>query len=321
MKRIILKLEKVTKHFNVGKFNSVARLHAIDEIDFEVRESEILALVGESGSGKSTIARILAGIYEPTSGSIIFEGESLRQIDRRKIRGLMPLVFQDPFSSINPVFKVGHGINRTLKLHRADLAKPARLELAVQLLEKVGLTPGEAVMKRYPHEMSGGQRQRLGFAQSLASNPKLILADEPVSMLDVSIRIGLLNLMRRLRDVDKVSILYITHDLASARYIADRMLVLYAGQIVEEGGSEEVVASPLHPYTKLLMSTAPDPRLPFVELENKGDLGEPPKVINPKPGCRFAPRCPLVMDICHESDPKLLAISATRRVACFAVKA
>jgi len=319
MNKPILTVDKVTKVFKVGNFRSQASLHASDDITFNINESEIVALVGESGSGKSTIARILAGIYKPTQGSITFEGKAFGEIDKRTLRGRMPLVFQDPFSSINPVYRVGHGILRTLKLHRSDLSKEERVAAAVELLEKVGLTPGDEMLKRYPHELSGGQRQRLGFAQALASNPSLILADEPVSMLDVSIRIGLLNLMRDLRSKEKVSILYITHDLASARYVADRMIVLYAGKIVEEGPSEDVVATPRHPYTKLLMSTAPDPRLPYVELDNTGDLGEPPKVINPEPGCRFAPRCPLVMEKCRTTDPQLQEVSIKHNVSCFAV--
>jgi len=319
MSKPILTVEKVTKVFKVGNFRLQASLHASDNITFNINESEIVALVGESGSGKSTIARILAGIYKPTQGSITFEGKPFGEIDNRTLRGRMPLVFQDPFSSINPVYRVGHGILRTLKLHRSDLSKNERVAEAISLLEKVGLTPGDEMLKRYPHELSGGQRQRLGFAQALASNPSLILADEPVSMLDVSIRIGLLNLMRDLRSREKVSILYITHDLASARYVADRMVVLYAGKIVEEGPSEDVVATPRHPYTKLLMSTAPDPRLPYVELDNSGDLGEPPKVINPVPGCRFSPRCPLVMEKCRSTDPQLQEISSSHNVSCFAV--
>ena len=321
MKQVILEIENLSKYFKVGNFRSSAHLHAIDEVSFEIREAEIVALVGESGSGKSTIARILAGLYQPSKGSIAFEGRQIHQIEKQYIRGKMPLVFQDPFSSINPVFKVGHGILRTLKLHRKDLSKATRTELAIDLLEKVGLSPGAEVLQRYPHELSGGQRQRLGFAQALASNPSLILADEPVSMLDVSIRIGLLNLMRDLRTNEKVSILYITHDLASARYIADRMIVLYAGKIVEEGFSEDVIANPKHPYTQLLMSTAPDPRLPYLELDNRDDLGEPPKIIDPKPGCRFAPRCPIVINRCHTSDPELLNIMSDRRVACFVAQA
>ena len=316
----VLKVDKLSRFFRVGGFRSAGTLHATDEVSFEVAPGEIVALVGESGSGKSTIARVLAGLYPPTSGTITFEGEVQGKRTSRKVRGRMPMVFQDPFGSINPVLRVGHSLHRSLKLHRPELDQAGRDAEAVALVERVGLLPGAEVLRRYPHELSGGQRQRVGFAQALASRPSLILADEPVSMLDVSIRIGLLNVMKGLRDQEHVSLLYITHDLASARYVADRMIVLYAGRIVEEGTTEEVIAHPEHPYTRLLMATAPDPRLPLSHDTDVEDLGEPPKVINPGPGCRFAPRCPLAMDQCRISTPALVSLSATKRVACFAVE-
>jgi len=316
----ILSVERLSRHFRVGGFRSRGTLHATDDVSFEVATGEIVALVGESGSGKSTIARVLAGLYPPTDGRIVFEGEVLGRKSSRAVRGRMPMVFQDPFGSINPVLRVGHSLLRSLRLHRPDVSRAERHDVAVALLEQVGLTPGADVLTRYPHELSGGQRQRLGFAQALSSRPSLILADEPVSMLDVSIRIGLLNVMKQLRDDEGVSILYITHDLASARYVADRMIVLYAGRIVEEGLTEEVIGAPQHPYTKLLMSSAPDPRLPLVETGEE-DLGEPPKVIDPVPGCRFAPRCPLAMDQCRTTDPPVVQLSPTNRAACFAVEA
>ncbi len=320
MSKTILKVTNLTRTFRVGGFRSRGTLHAIDNVSFEVRAGQIVALVGESGSGKSTIARVLAGLYPPTSGTIEFEGATLGKRMSRQVRGRMPMVFQDPFGSINPVLRVGHALQRSLKLHRSELSKTEREQLAVEFANSVGLVPGEEVLARFPHELSGGQRQRLGFAQALASNPALILADEPVSMLDVSIRIGLLNVMRKLRDEDGASLLYITHDLASARYVADRMIVLYAGRIVEEGTTEEVIAAPQHPYTKLLMSTAPDPRLPLGGSDGSDDLGEPPKVIDPTAGCRFAPRCELATDECRTKDPVKVQVSVTHHAACFAVK-
>ena len=320
MSGAILQVRELTRLFRVGGFRSRGQLHAIDDVSFEVAPGEIVALVGESGSGKSTIARVLAGLYPPTSGTFVFEGRAVGRRESRTIRGDMPMVFQDPFSSINPVLRVSHGLLRSLKLHRPDVAKAQRFAEAVSLVEKVGLTPGEEVLRRYPHELSGGQRQRLGFAQALASRPSLILADEPVSMLDVSIRIGLLNVMKELRDHEGVSLLYITHDLASARYVADRMIVLYAGRIVEEGTTDEVIGSPQHPYTRLLMSSAPDPHLAPTAFEGD-DLGEPPKVIDPGPGCRFAPRCPLAMDVCRTSTPVMTPVTVTHRTACYAVHA
>jgi peptide/nickel transport system ATP-binding protein len=321
MSDAVLKVENLSRYFRVGGFRSRGQLHALDEVSFEVAPGEIVALVGESGSGKSTIARVLAGLYKPSHGTIVFEGERLNKSSSRSVRGRMPMVFQDPFGSINPVLRVGHSLLRSLKLHRPDVSKAERHDAAVSLVERVGLTPGADVLRRYPHELSGGQRQRLGFAQALASNPALILADEPVSMLDVSIRVGLLNVMKGLRDTEGVSLLYITHDLASARYVANRMIVLYAGRVAEEGLTEEVINAPQHPYTQLLMATAPDPRLPLAEIEGEKDLGEPPKVIDPGPGCRFAPRCPLAMDVCWANTPPMVQVSPTHRAACFAVKA
>ncbi|HTT60109.1 MAG TPA: ABC transporter ATP-binding protein [Acidimicrobiales bacterium] len=321
MSEAVLRVDGLSRLFRVGGFRSRGQLHALDEVTLEVAPGEIVALVGESGSGKSTIARVLAGLYKPTHGTIVFEGVALSGRANRRVRGRMPMVFQDPFGSINPVLRVGHSLFRSLKLHRPELSKSERYAEAVALVERVGLHPGADVLRRYPHQLSGGQRQRLGFAQALASHPSLILADEPVSMLDVSIRIGLLNVMKDLRDREGVSLLYITHDLASARYVANRMIVLYAGRVAEEGLTDEVIRSPQHPYTQLLMSTAPDPRLPLAVIEGERDLGEPPKVIDPGPGCRFAPRCPLVMEICRTTDPTMVTLSATHRAACFAVTA
>src|SRR5215472_4644181 len=228
--------------------------------------------------------------------------------DKLGYSGLVPMVFQDPFASINPVFRVSHGVMRALKLHRPELTDEQRFAEAVRVFDAVGLNPGAEVLKRYPHELSGGQRQRVGFAQALAMRPKLILADEPVSMLDVSIRIGLLNVMAKLRDEEGVSILYITHDLASARYVADRLIVMYAGHIVETGPAEDVLSNPRHPYTQLLLSAVPDPKAEL-HVGAETDRGEPPKVIDPAPGCRFRWRCPLAISICHEVTPQLVELA------------
>ena len=230
------------------------------------------------------------------------------------------MVFQDPFSSINPVFRVSHGVLRGLKLHRPELSRQQRYAEALRVFDVVGLSPAAEVMQRYPHELSGGQRQRVGFAQALALRPKLILADEPVSMLDVSIRIGLLNLMVQLRDSEDVSILYITHDLASARYVADRLVVMYAAQIAEAGPIEEVLANPRHPYTQLLLSAVPDPKAPL-GVGADTDKGEPPKVIDPTPGCRFRWRCPLATDECRSVTPPLRELLPAHTVACHVARA
>jgi oligopeptide/dipeptide ABC transporter ATP-binding protein len=315
----LLRTAGLTKHFRIGGGLARKTLHAVDDVSLAIGEHEIVALAGESGSGKSTIARLLARIHQPTSGEIFFQGRELSALSSRAdmlaYRGDVPMVFQDPFSSINPVFRVSHGILRGLKLHRPELTKAERIEQASRVFETVGLTPAADVLQRYPHELSGGQRQRVGFAQALALRPKLILADEPVSMLDVSIRIGLLNLMAELRDTQGVSILYITHDIASARYIADRLIVMYAGHIAETGPVEDVLASPRHPYTQLLLSAVPDPRAEL-NITAETDRGEPPRVIDPAPGCRFRWRCPLAIEPCHTVTPQLRQLGPDHDAAC-----
>jgi peptide/nickel transport system ATP-binding protein len=315
----LLRTEGLTRHFKIGNALSRRTLHAVDDVSLAIGSREIVALAGESGSGKSTIARLLAKIYRPTAGEIYFEGRPVSQIRSRRdllrYRGDVPMVFQDPFSSINPVFRASHGLLRALKLHRPELSAAQRHDEAVRALEAVGLTPAAEVLQRFPHELSGGQRQRLGFAQALALRPKLVLADEPVSMLDVSIRIGLLNLMAGLRDDQGVSVLYITHDIASARYVADRLIVMYAGQIAESGPVEDVLARPRHPYTQLLLSAVPDPRAPL-SIGAETDRGEPPRVIDPQPGCRFRWRCPLAIEECHSVTPPLRELLPDHQAAC-----
>ena len=315
----LLRTEGLTRHFKIGGTLSRRTLHAVDDVSISVGERQIVALAGESGSGKSTIARLLTKIYKPTSGEIYFQGQAVSAIRSRKDRlrysGLVPMVFQDPFSSINPVFRVSHGIMRGLRLHRPELSRQQRYAEAVRVLEMVGLTPAAEVLERFPHELSGGQRQRVGFAGALALRPKLIVADEPVSMLDVSIRIGLLNMMAELRDSQGVSILYITHDIASARYVADRLIVMYAARIAEQGPVEDVLASPRHPYTQLLLSAVPDPRAPLT-ITAQTDRGEPPRVIDPTPGCRFRRRCPLAIDECHQVTPELSELAPDHEAAC-----
>jgi peptide/nickel transport system ATP-binding protein len=322
----LLRADHLTRHFKIGGTLARGTLHAVDDVSFSIGEREIVALAGESGSGKSTVARLLARVYKPTSGTVTFEGKPLSAFRSRRsalrYSGQVPMVFQDPFSSLNPVFRVSHGVLRALKLHRPDLSAGERRAEAARVFDVVGLDAG--MLGRYPHELSGGQRQRVGFAQALATKPRLILADEPVSMLDTSIRIGLLNLMAKLRDEEGVSILYITHDIASARYVADRLIVMYAGQVAEAGPIEDVLAAPNHPYTQLLLSAVPDPKAPPPSLEAlaaaTGERGEPPKVIDPKPGCRFRPRCPVAIETCSTVTPELKALG-TGQVACHVAQA
>jgi peptide/nickel transport system ATP-binding protein len=313
----VLETRGLTRHFRVGGVRG-RTLHAVDSVDLRLDEREIVALVGESGSGKSTVARLLAMVYQPTSGTILFRGRPLAEVRSRRdvlaYRGQVPMVFQDPFSSLNPAHTIDYVMTRGLKLHQPGLTRGEREAEAERVLETVGLVPARQTLAKYPHEMSGGQRQRVSFAQALSYRPKLILADEPVSMLDVSIRVGLLNLMARLRDDEGVSVLYITHDIASARYVSDRVVVMYAGHIVESGPSEQVLHGPVHPYTQLLLSAVPDPRAPI--SISAADIAEPPRVIEPGQGCRFRARCPLAIEMCAQVTPQLRVSSPGHQAAC-----
>ncbi|NEB79362.1 ABC transporter ATP-binding protein [Streptomyces sp. SID14478] len=315
----LLETVGLTRHFKVGTGLTRRVLHAVDDVDLAIGEREIVALVGESGSGKSTLARLVAQVHKPTRGEIRYQGEPLTSQRGRRAklayRGDVPMVFQDPFSSLNPAYRVSHGILRGLKLHRPELSGTQRQSEAERVVEAVGLTPAVEVLSRFPYELSGGQRQRIGFAQALAHRPRLILADEPVSMLDVSIRIGLLNVMADLRATEGVSILYITHDIASARYLSDRIAVMYGGHIVETGPTEDVLARPRHPYTDLLLSAVPDPRAPL-DIDAAAAKADPPVVIDPTPSCRFRARCSLAVDLCHRVTPTLQPVGQDHTAAC-----
>jgi peptide/nickel transport system ATP-binding protein len=322
---VVLDVRGLSKFFTVGGGGPfglggpVRRVHAVEDVDFTLRRGQILALVGESGSGKSTIARRLAQLYPATAGRVLLDGRDVTAVrgrrDLLRYRSQVQMVFQDPFGSLNPVKTIAHHIMRPLTIHRRDgdgRAGPARVH---ELLRTVGLTPPEEVAQKFPHQLSGGQRQRVAFARALAVRPAVILADDPISMLDVSIRMGILNMMASLRDEQGLSYLYITHDLASARYLADETLVLYAGHLVESAPSDELMDDPLHPYTRLLLSAVPNPRkgLSRRRVEARGEI---PTVINPKPGCRFANRCPHVMDVCRAVTPALAEIRPNHRVRC-----
>jgi oligopeptide/dipeptide ABC transporter ATP-binding protein len=312
----LLQTMGLARHFRLGGWFSGSVLHAVDDFSLTIQEREIVAVVGESGSGKTTVARLLAMVYQPTAGQIFYRGRSVRSFRSRKdllwYRGEVPMVFQDPYSAMNPVRRVGHGVMRQLKLHLPELSRAERQQEAERVFELVGLSAD--MLRKYPYEMSGGQRQRAGFAQALAVRPKLILADEPVSMLDVSIRAGLLNLMTEMRMQQGVSILYITHDIASARYVADRIVVMYAGHQVEMGPADAVLTNPKHPYTQLLLSAVPDP-LEEVAFTTSA-AGEPPKVVNPTEGCRFRWRCPLAIEECARTTPKLRTLGHEHEAAC-----
>jgi peptide/nickel transport system ATP-binding protein len=309
----------LTKHFGLGAPWARKTLHAVDDVDLEIPQGKIVALVGESGSGKSTVVRLLDMLYRPTAGEIYFEGRPLSRMRSRgaqlAYRRKVQMVFQDPYSVSNPAYRISHSLLRSAKLHRPDLKPSERRGEVEKVLEVVGLIPGRDFIGRFPHELSGGQRQRVGFAAALISHPRLILADEPVSMLDVSIRIGLLNLMGDLRDREGVSILYVTHDIASAWYLADTVAVMYAGRLVEHGPADRVLRQPGHPYTQLLLSAVPDPRVQLSLTEE--NVGEPPRVIDPDAGCRFRWRCPYAEAQCAKATPELAPLGDGHLAACF----
>ena len=317
----VLSARAVTKHFPAKSRAGGRRVvHAVDSLDLELGRGRILALVGESGSGKSTVAKLLAHLVSTTSGDILLNGTESHARYGRKFRSYcaqVQMIFQDPFASLNPVHTVRYVLGRALRLHHPELRGRAFDDALVSLLQRVKLTPAERYLDKYPHELSGGQRQRVSIARALGADPMVLLADEPVSMLDVSIRLGILNLLAELRDQMHLAILYITHDIASARYFADETYVMYAGRIVEEGDSESVTQKPAHPYTRLLISSAPDPdRLGADSVVDVGN-GEPPSLVDPPSGCRFRTRCEFAADLCARVTPPLLALEDGRRAACW----
>jgi peptide/nickel transport system ATP-binding protein len=320
----ILETMNLTKHFHTGGAFSRAVVKAVQEATLQLYPRHVVALVGESGSGKSTIVRMLARLYEPTGGDILYEGRSVLQDKGRRAmlryREHVQMIFQDPFSSLNPVHKVRYHLERPLKIHhRAEPGHRALRAQVLDLLNQVALTPAEEFINKYPHQLSGGQRQRVAIARALAVEPKVILADEPISMLDVSIRLGVLNLMDRLRRMRDIAFLYVTHDLASARYFADEIMVMYAGHIVEKAAGEDLIQNPKHPYTQLLLSAVPDPSRGLRTAEEEVE-GEVPDLTTLGAGCPFAPRCKHVMDECWQAMPPITAFADGSWTRCYLYK-
>jgi peptide/nickel transport system ATP-binding protein len=310
----------------VFKLGRGAVLQAVRDVSFNLYQGAVIALVGESGSGKSTVAKLLAGQERPTSGQVIVDGKPIDVRNTRSFRAYkshVQYVFQDPFSSLNPVHTVGYDLTRPVRLHQPGVKDvPAAV---TALLEQVRLTPAEQFVVKYPHELSGGQRQRVSFARALAAQPTVLLADEPVSMLDVSIRLEMLNLLDDLRSRLSLALLYITHDIASARYFADEVLVMYGGQIVERGPAEDVTQHPAHPYTQLLIASAPDPdnlgsslRAGNVVVGPGGAIAGKAGNVGPASvGCPFSNRCPIADDKCRRDNPALQLLTPVRAAACW----
>jgi len=314
----LLEVKGLDKYFHVGQGFKPKQLRALKDISFSLGEREVIALVGESGSGKSTIARLIARLMPVSGGKIFFQGRDILDEEPREAsrdyRSHVQMIFQDPFGSLNPVHTLGYHLERPLLLHGKARTDAELRDRVHELLSTVDLNPAAEVADKYPHQLSGGQRQRVAIARALAPEPSIILADEPISMLDVSIRVGVLNLMQRLKEERGISYLYITHDLASARYFADRTMVLYAGQLVESAPSEELMQRPAHPYTQLLLSAVPDPNGSIMS-ELKAKPGAP-VLVDPPPGCPFATRCPNVLPVCRERMPGRTQLDDTRWVRC-----
>jgi peptide/nickel transport system ATP-binding protein len=293
-------------------------VRAVDGVSLELYAGKVTALVGESGSGKSTIGRVLAQIYRATGGKITLNGRVARVRRGRRFRNYVrqvQIVLQDPFSSLNPLHTIGYHLGRPLEIHGFAKSHKEKEEGIAKLLADVQLVPPDQFITKYPHELSGGQRQRIAVARALAARPSVILADEPVSMLDVSTRLGVLNLLRGLATERNLALLYITHDIASARYFADTTLVMYAGQLIEGGPSEQVALSPAHPYTQLLRDSAPNPDKETVD--DVVPVGDPPSLIDPPAGCRFNPRCVHAMDVCRRESPPKFEIERGQWAKCW----
>jgi peptide/nickel transport system ATP-binding protein len=322
----LLEVENLTTRYPVrrGLTDRVTRqprlwVHAVDGVSFTLARGEMLALVGESGCGKTTTAQTILGMVAPASGTVRLNGTDIAGLPERQMRPLrrqLQMIYQDPYESLDPRFRVETAVGEPLLVHGIGGSQAERRELIVAALERAGLSPAEAFLARYPHELSGGQRQRVAIAASLVLGPDLLLADEPVSMLDVSVRAGVLTLLDRLRRDGRMGILMITHDLSTAAHFADRIAVMYLGRIVEHGPARQVVRHPQHPYTKALLSVVPA-RDPRVRSAPQLLTGETPNPVDVPTGCRFHPRCPVAVARCSAEDPALRVVSsASHEVAC-----
>ncbi|WP_281543990.1 ABC transporter ATP-binding protein [Grimontia sp. SpTr1] len=316
-KENLLEIKNLVMDFRIGHSKSNL-MRAVNDVSFELKKGEALAIVGESGSGKSTGARILTRIYENTGGSVMFKGKPLAEYIKEngelEYARQVQMIFQDPFGSLNPVHNIHHHIARPLLIHKRA-TKQNVTEKVYELLELVGLSPVVETAEKFPHELSGGQRQRVAIARAIAVDPEVILADEPISMLDVSVRLGILNLMADLKEQHGIAFMYITHDIATARYFAEKTAVMYVGHMVEWGYSDSVTQTPQHPYSKLLLSAVPE-----VGRAGRRDLsvkkGEIPLWKPSSVGCPFASRCPIATEACTQSMPEATEVKPGHYARC-----
>ncbi len=324
---VLLKVENLKKHFtphmglaaSLGKARKVVK--AVDGISFDIKKGEIFALIGESGSGKTTTGKLVMKLIEPTSGTMIFDGEDVTSIAKKQLeayRRKVQMIFQDPYASMNPRFKIRDVLEEPLSIHRIEGDRARHDEMIVKALEEVKITPPEEFMTRFPHMLSGGQRQRVATARTLILNPKMLVADEPVSMIDLSTRAEILHMMKDVQRDLGLTYLYITHDLSTARYFADRIAVMYLGRIVEMGPADMIIDKPLHPYTKALIDAVPEPESGKVDVIKELPIsGEIPSPANIPAGCRFHTRCPYATDECKTlPEPELEDIGGGHMHAC-----
>ncbi len=321
----IIQVKNLKKTFVTGQSGIFGRgeqlIQAVDDVSFSIQKGEILALVGESGCGKSTLALTLMGLEKPTDGQIAFNGDDITHADKktnRTLRRQIQMIFQDPYESLNPVMTIGEIVAEPLVVHKLVKSRADREAKVKEALESSGLRPANEYINRLPHELSGGQRQRVIIASALILEPSLLLADEPVSMLDVSIRAEILNLLAELRQIRGISMLYITHDLSTVAYIADRIAVMYLGRIVEIGTATDILKRPQHPYTKALLSVVPVPN-PRLRSTRTILVGETPNPVDLPTYCRFYSRCPVAEKACQKIDPHLEMKSVGHEVACIRV--
>lgn len=315
-----LELNGVSKSFPLKSLPGLGKyVHAMDDVSLSLEAGGALALVGESGSGKTTTANVIARLYERDGGSLVVDGEPAAPWKNRaealRYRKKVQLIFQDPFGSLNPTHTIRSILERPFLIHGIASGRAELDERLREILERVGLTPADEYLRRFPHELSGGQRQRVNIARTFAVEPRIVLADEPTSMLDVSIRMGVMNMMLDLKERQGVSYLYITHDLAGARYMCGTIAVMYAGMIMESGPTDDVIRDALHPYVRLLKSASPAPEEGLARQRLPAS-GEIPSLIDPPSGCRFHPRCPYVKPTCREAVPALRDLGGGRKVRC-----